>query len=362
MKRRSLPAAAPTLRSPAVRALVFAAALLAFALLGHAPRAARAGEPEGPPPPPVASAPSGTRDAPGDSRPMTPAEAPVEDSRDGGAAEEPPPRTSVKVMERLAPDACPSDMVFARGFCVDRYEASMVDRDTGEPLSPYYPPHPKLLRAVFSKWEILRRESGDAQARRMPLPALSTWQKTHDFEPKALSLPGRVPQAYVSYHTAKRACLNAGKRLCTAEEWAVACRGRWQTQYPYGNEFRRLSCNVYRYLHPAHVLHGLSSIHQLDPRYNLISVGDDGPVLRDTGAMPNCKSPWWNGMVAHDMVGNLDEWIENERGVFRGGFYARATMKGCDAQVGSHDADYFDYSTGARCCRDPLTPEATDTH
>lgn len=93
-----------------------------------------------------------------------------------------------------------------------------------------------------------------------------------------------------------------------------------------------MSCNVYRYLHPAHVLLGLSQMHQLDPRFNLLSVGGE-PVLNDTGAMPNCKSPGWNGEAAHDRVGNLDEWIENEAGELRGGFYARATTQGCDAQV-----------------------------
>ncbi len=260
-------------------------------------------------------------------------------------------------MEQLAKSACPEDMLLTRGFCVDRYESSMVDRDSGQPLSPFYPPHPKLLRRVFSTWEFLRTQSGDDAARRMPLPALSSWQKSHDFSPKALSLPGRVPQAYVSYHVAKRACQNAGKRLCSEEEWATACRGRWHTQYPYGNEFRRMSCNIYRYIHPSHVLHGLSSLHQLDPRFNLISV-EGTPLLRDTGAMPNCKSPWWGGMAAHDMVGNLDEWVEDDAGTFRGGFYARATTKGCEAQVASHSPDYFDYSTGSRCCRDPLIAEA----
>jgi hypothetical protein len=50
--------------------------------------------------------------------------------------------------------------------------------------------------------------------------------------------------------------------------------------------------------------------------------------------------------------------VEDESGTFRGGFYARATTKGCEAQVASHSPDYFDYSTGARCCRDPLTAEA----
>jgi formylglycine-generating enzyme required for sulfatase activity len=67
-------------------------------------------------------------------------------------------------------------------------------------------------------------------------------------------------------------------------------------------------------------------------------------------------------MVAHDMVGNLDEWVDDEEGTFRGGFYARASTKGCEAQVTSHSPDYFDYSTGARCCQNPLTKEATEAN
>ena len=42
---------------------------------------------------------------------------------------------------------------------------------------------------------------------------------------------------------------------------------------------------------------------------------------------------------------------EAEGGLFLGGFYARSTTKGCDAEVSAHSQSYFDYSTGARCCR-----------
>jgi hypothetical protein len=56
------------------------------------------------------------------------------------------------------------------------------------------------------------------------------------------------------------------------------------------------------------------------------------------------------------MVGNLDEWVEAERPGFRGGFYARATTKGCEAEVKSHALSYYDYSTGTRCCKDSGVP------
>ena len=247
-------------------------------------------------------------------------------------------------------------MVHTRAGCVDRYEASMVDRETSQPLSPYYPPHPKLLRAVFEAWDAKRHELGGPGPRNMPLPPLGRWQKSHDFEPKAVSVAGAVPQAYVSREVAERACSNAGKRLCSSEEWQLACQGRWRTRFPYGNEFRRVSCNVYRYLHPAHVLHGLSSVGQLDPRLNLILTHGDKPLLRETGASARCKSPWWEDAV-YDMVGNLDEWVAAKAGVFRGGFYARATTRGCSAGVKSHSPDYFDYSTGVRCCKDADTSQ-----
>ena len=66
-----------------------------------------------------------------------------------------------------------------------------------------------------------------------------------------------------------------------------------------------------------------------------------------------CASKWGDDAV-FDMVGNLDEWTDDPRGTFVGGFYARATRAGCDARVSSHGASYFDYSTGVRCCGDPI--------
>lgn len=248
---------------------------------------------------------------------------------------------------------CPADMLQVNAFCIDRFEASMVDRVTGQALSPYYPPSPKLMRDVHRAWEHLRLITGDAASRAMPLPEVSTWQASTSFEPKAVSRFGVVPQGYVSYHTAKVACENAGKRLCSEDEWTTACRGSRQTKFPYGADFQRGPCNVYRFLHPAFVLHGLSSAGHLDPRLNLLMVAGDAPVLRLTGESQGCASKWGSD-AAMDMVGNLDEWVEGKKAPhFRGGFYARSTTKGCDSEVKNHGTTYYDYSTGARCCMAP---------
>jgi len=44
----------------------------------------------------------------------------------------------------LPPRRCSAEMVRVQGFCIDRWEVRTVDASTGEPLSPYYPPSPKL--------------------------------------------------------------------------------------------------------------------------------------------------------------------------------------------------------------------------
>lgn len=241
-------------------------------------------------------------------------------------------------------------MVEVRGFCIDRWEASMVDKATREPLSPYYPPQPRMLREVFRAWELERHLMGDESARAMPLPAVSDWQRTHSFEAMAVSRPGKVPQAFVSYPLAERACQNAGKRLCTHEEWQLACRGRRGTKFPYGAEFDRSKCNVWGHVHPAYVLHQNSSVGHRDPRLNLLAEGGTRALLRRTGATPTCASTW-DGGASYDMVGNVDEWVADEHGKFVGGFYARSTSKGCESQVTNHAHGYYDYSTGVRCCK-----------
>jgi hypothetical protein len=60
----------------------------------------------------------------------------------------------------------------------------------------------------------------------------------------------------------------------------------------------------------------------------------------------------WAEDGVYDLVGNVDEWIEDDQGVFVGGFYARPTSKGCAARISTHARSYYDYSLGTRCCRD----------
>lgn len=335
--------------------------------------------------------------------------------RGNGASQPLPP---IQRTQRLS--SCPADMVNVAGhFCVDRWEASVVDADSGRPLSPYYPPHPRLAnimhkhwQANFSKevsqsralmleagvipprglgswdadpsrwladasvssdrdagdddaeppplvptleaphgWTLLGDAGDDAQPRPVILlPILPPWQVDTTFRPKAVSRPNVRPQGYVPGFVADPACRAAGKRLCRETEWVFACKGQAQTKHPYGDEYRQGRCNVFRNEHPARVVHGNCSVGLSDPRLNMIAHGGE-LLLRDTGATTTCRSVWGNDAIL-DMVGNVDEWVDDPSGVFVGGFYSRNTRNGCEARVGAHPPVYFDYSTGFRCCAD----------
>jgi hypothetical protein len=239
---------------------------------------------------------------------------------------------------------CPSDMVDVRGeFCIDRFEISLVDRLTERPLSPHY--HPTRAQTVAT-WERYQHASaGRAGEPAVPVPP--EYQLRGDFTPSARSVPGVIPQGYLSALVAEAACAAAGKRLCTLSEWTTACRGEQNRKYPYGSTYADGACNVFRESHPAAVLHGDASREHLDPRLGLVE-GSQGPLLRRTGEVSTCRSEWGADAI-FDMVGNVDEWVSE--GVFVGGFFSRATREGCDARVSSHPPQYFDYSLGARCCR-----------
>jgi formylglycine-generating enzyme required for sulfatase activity len=238
--------------------------------------------------------------------------------------------------------------VMAR-FCIDRYEASLVDARSARDLSPYYPPQRDLLARAHAQWQKRWSTSATLEGRRLVPPMPPAWQLVDRFEPRATARRDTVPNGYVSGLLAERACQNAGKRLCKPDEWASACRGEGGTKFPYGDQYQDGRCNVFRSAHPAKVLHDNASLHHLDPRLNLVAV-DGEPLLRRTGTTPDCRSTWGTDAV-HDMVGNLDEWVDDPKGSFAGGFYARGTREGCDSRISSHPREYYDYSLGVRCCK-----------
>jgi Sulfatase-modifying factor enzyme 1 len=212
---------------------------------------------------------------------------------------------------------CPSGMAPLPSrpkVCVDRWEAHVVevlDDATEHTWSPYFNPGALRIRAK--------------------------------------SAPGAVPQGYISQIQAGRACAEAGKRMCKDDEWILACRGSKNTQFPYGKEEKRGTCNDHRDQHPAaQYLESadLSVFTKLE--HPCISQIPDSLLL--TGSKPACTTP--EGLF--DMVGNLHEWTADPDGTFRGGYYVDTWLNGhgCDYVTTRHVASYWDYSIGFRCCAD----------
>ena len=247
---------------------------------------------------------------------------------------------------------CPADMVWVDGaFCIDRYEVSLIDGSLGRTLSPHYPPERGATLNLFGLWQEKAPRSRMSLGRSLPVPFPPEFQLEQDFVPRAVSLLDVLPAGYLSRTTAEHSCQEAGKRLCARGEWVQACRGQEDRPFPYGTEYRADVCNVHRKSHPARLLHGNSSEYHTDPRLGLTE-DQEGPLLRRTGQTAACVSHW-GGDAIYDMVGNLDEWIDDPEGTFVGGFYSRATKDGCNSMIDVHAPAYFDYSLGTRCCKDP---------
>jgi hypothetical protein len=203
--------------------------------------------------------------------------------------------------------------VSSEDFCIDQFEASTEEWEGTEwvPSSPYSLVEGRILRAV--------------------------------------SESGRVPQAYISGEEAEAACEAASKRLCSSEEWLSACQGSAMNTWPYGGEYLAGACNdSYSGSHPLVDYFGTSdgiwdSTHMNDPGIN-----QQPGTLAASGDFPDCLSEW--GTL--DQHGNLHEWVADEDGVFRGGFYADASINGagCLYATTAHSRTYHDYSTGFRCC------------
>ena len=249
------------------------------------------------------------------------------------------------------PPACPADMVsVARAFCIDRYESTLLDAESGQPIAPDWSATPSFLDLALGEWSTGRFRVGGVHARAFPLPELPAWMRGARPSPVAQSRAGVQPSGYVTGVTAAAACAAAGKRLCSVEEFTMACRGEDDTLFPYGDDYVDGACNVFREDHPAAMLHGNASIGHLDPRLDRVAARG-GPLLRATGATPECRSRWGSDAV-YDLVGNIDEWVDEPGGGFAGGFYSRSTRAGCEALITAHPRPYLDYSTGVRCCSD----------
>ena len=154
----------------------------------------------------------------------------------------------------------------------------------------------------------------------------------------AASQPGVKPWPIGSNQEAETACDNAGKRLCTPDEWFTACIGPALTDYPYGNTYEPETCN------------GIDTYCTCPDGSHYAGCYDDCGAdfhLTLTGELPGCT----NGYGVFDISGNL--WEHTAGGddtTVRGGAY------NCAHSDDWHRCDYVPGWTpsalGFRCCAD----------
>lgn len=148
----------------------------------------------------------------------------------------------------------------------------------------------------------------------------------------AEAVVGVVPTIHVSWYQAVAACENAGKRLCTVDEWHAACSTG--STFPWGEEPV-----------PAEVCAVPTS------------AGDGAwDELQPTGSLPECVSP----LGVFDQMGNAWEWADG--GVDDDGLPVSAKLGGahyagggdalCLAAPNLDHTPGFDGTIAARCCTD----------
>lgn len=134
---------------------------------------------------------------------------------------------------------------------------------------------------------------------------------------QACNYQATLPWDDVTFEDARNACLDAGKRLCTKDEWMAACGA---TSYPYGNAYDAQKCQ------------------------------DNHAEVTQTGAKSSCVTS--NGL--YDMTGNLQEWVEE--GFLMGGSYSSGGREYATCQTAQEVTDKLNYtntkSVGFRCCSD----------
>jgi len=150
----------------------------------------------------------------------------------------------------------------------------------------------------------------------------------------ACSKPGVLPWSDLNWEAASSACGavsggGGGWRLCTVDEWRLACGGPARTRFPYGNDFDELACNS------AHAA--------------------EGEALPTGTLAASCENLAYGTI---DMSGNLKEWTSTAAAegeavhLMLGGAYDNRLEESlsCDGLAIPRQDSFQFPNLGFRCC------------
>jgi formylglycine-generating enzyme required for sulfatase activity len=235
--------------------------------------------------------------------------------------------TSYKVEEKID-KTCPNDMVHVKGlYCPEVKENCLQWLDVDKNNKPIGASEPTRC-AKFAPSECLSKE-----------------RVYKDFCMDIYEYPnkkGEYPPFNITFIQGQKICKSLGKRLCSDSEWTFACEGEEILPYPYGFERRSDYCNID---HLGKKFEGLKP-----SEWHTIYMGVP------SGSMEKCVSPFG----VHDMTGNLDELVVNEKGSWnkkpyisglKGGAWLRNRNR-CRPMTTAHGPEYSFYQETIRCCKD----------
>lgn len=157
---------------------------------------------------------------------------------------------------------------------------------------------------------------------------------------------GEYPFAAQTAFQAENYCKSVGKELCTHVQWNTACIGpKWNT-YPYGNTYKRGTCN--------------------DDKLGWVPVPwqtmgtpawdkwcKEQYKAEPSGNRPACVSDYG----VYDMTGNVAEWVKEPKNVHgyvvKGGYWY-GVLQGtptCGFVNPAHAPGFNSYEFGFRCCK-----------
>jgi formylglycine-generating enzyme required for sulfatase activity len=169
--------------------------------------------------------------------------------------------------------ACQPDATQAGSVCIDKYEASAWEVPASSPSG-------RSNRELISRIQdgtatLAALTAGGAMQKGMSSGDYPCADDGQDCVGRvyALSIPGVMPSAYITWFQAQQACANSRKRLPSNADWQMAVAG---TPAGGAGDDGTSDCNT-----------------------------DSTFASVPTGSRRHCVSAWG----AYDMVGNVDEWV-----------------------------------------------------